>query len=620
MFSDWRTIQKDYNQILEDNPETNQAITNNYHQIWVKDLDRIDRCTTCHLEVDNNSENIPDFHKSHSKLYHDHQKWGCTICHEGQGLATNFADAHIPNESWDKPVLPNRYLESTCAKCHLNANLKETPTLNSGKQLVHDFNCNGCHDLPGTHDAVVPILDGIGAKVTGKNWIVHWLKEPKAFRPNTKMPNFFLSDTETETLADFLLNFTVFADSATLEILPGIYLQKKNDPNFVEQGKTLFREVNCISCHAVNGKGGDLAADLAKVASKAKEDWIYNFIKNPQLLQPGIEMPQFGFSNEQIASITAYISTEFFDWNLQQSDQSVAQSDSIEKGQKLFYQYNCIGCHQLSGIEIEQNRGPDNSLVGSKKLYQIYFENTTIPHTLHDYFYTRLNTPRIFGETMRMPKFNFSRKEKESINTYLLSLREQDLPDKFIKREAPHPEFNPQGEIGAIFKKFNCLKCHTINETGNTLAPDLSLVGSRLQKDWIRQFLRNPYSVRPMIEERMLKLFLTNEEIETIINYFYLILVEDSEQGIQAQDFSTIAQENGRQLYREKYGCQSCHKINGNGGSLGPALDNVDQRLQPEYMINWMLNPQKYIPNTIEPKSGMSLQEAQKIVAYLISL
>lgn len=64
----------------------------------------------------------------------------------------------------------------------------------------------------------------------------------------------------------------------------------------------------------------------------------------------------------------------------------------------------------------------------------------------------------------------------------------------------------------------------------------------------------------------------------------------------------------------------SCHRIKGKGGSLGPVLDNVGDRLQPSWIYHWILNPQKYIPDTIEPKSGMTLTEAQKIVAYLMSL
>lgn len=619
--TEWRAIQKKYNQISKKIPESDLSASKNLKQIWIPELNRIDRCISCHVETENSTvENVPNLFKPHPKIYHDIEKWGCTICHEGQGLATNFEDAHLPNESWDKPVLPNRYVESTCLRCHIHASLPETPNLNAGRQLVHDFNCNGCHDLPGNHDAFIPILDGIGSKVTGKNWIDLWLKNPKEFRHNTKMPNFFLSDEEIKALRDFLMQFKTFSNSVKLSELPDYYVQQKDDESFIEEGKTLFREVNCISCHSVNGEGGRVAADLGRVASKAREIWIFNFITNPQRLQSGIEMPQFGFTSNEIAAITAYINSEFFDWDIRQEIKQDIQPIQNEKGHTIFYQYNCSGCHLLTEIKIEQNRGPDNSEVGSKRLYRIYFENTSIPRTLHDYFFTKLNSPRIFGETMRMPLFNLSKKDREKITTYLLSLREVDVPDELIVRTSSQHRFNPPGEIGDFFRKFNCLKCHTINGTGNTIAPDLSMVGSRLQPDWIRKFFKNPYSIRPMIEERMLRLSFKNEEIESILNYFYLVLLDGEAPLSQDWDFSPTSQESGKTLFWEKYGCQSCHKIKGNGGTLGPVLDEVGNRLQQTWMINWILNPQKYIPETIEPKSGMSLSEAQKIVSYLISL
>jgi len=42
--------------------------------------------------------------------------------------------------------------------------------------------------------------------------------------------------------------------------------------------------------------------------------------------------------------------------------------------------------------------------------------------------------------------------------------------------------------------------------------------------------------------------------------------------------------------------------------------------LQPGWVLQWCLDPLKYKPDTIEPKSGMTAEDAHKIVAYLMSL
>ncbi|HMX94258.1 MAG TPA: hypothetical protein PKC50_03350, partial [Elusimicrobiota bacterium] len=66
-------------------------------QLIVPGMDRYDRCTTCHLGFDPVlsptgetsfteqpfSARANDVHKSHPV-----EKFGCTVCHEGQGLAT----------------------------------------------------------------------------------------------------------------------------------------------------------------------------------------------------------------------------------------------------------------------------------------------------------------------------------------------------------------------------------------------------------------------------------------------------------------------------------------------------------------------------------------------------
>jgi len=622
-FSEWRQVQKKYNQIIKNLPQKEKPVPVKLQQIWARDLNHIDRCTTCHLGMNNIKMNkAPQPFRTHPKMYHDLNKLGCTICHDGQGLATNYSDSHLPSESWDKPILPKRYLESSCGRCHINENLKETATLNFGRKLVGELKCYACHNHQLKFNTFTPSLDGIGRKVKHREWLVRWLKNPKAIRQKTKMPNFVLSNEEVHILVDFLMSFKTFPNDVLLNPVPDFYSRRKEKNSFIELGKKLFRDSPCISCHSINGQGGKLAPDLAKIASKAKEIWLFNFIKNPKRLQPGVEMPQFGFSDEEVAAITAYMTSEFIDWDEAEKVSSAyqPQPDFYERGQAIFYKYNCKGCHQLFEFQIPNNRGPDHTAIGSKKNYQIYFGETTIPHTLYNYIETKLKTPRVFGETMRMPDFDLSEKDRQAITTYLLSLRFEDLPQKYIRKGAEQAAFNPQGKIGKIFQKFSCLKCHTINGTGGAIAPDLSIVGSRLRSNWIKKFFKNPNSRRPHIEERMLTLFISDEEIETLANYFYTVLLDDSISITSDWKPTHEAQIRGNKLYWEKYGCQSCHLVKGKGGNSGPSLDSVGDRLQPGWMLHWLLNPQKYIPDTIEPRSGMSVSEAKDVVAYLMSL
>jgi mono/diheme cytochrome c family protein len=620
---EWRAVQKEYNEIIEELPQKVKPVPIGLQQIWVQDLDRIDRCTTCHVGVQNRKlANVPEPFRTHPKVGHDLDKFGCTICHQGQGLATKYDDAHLASEFWDKPVLPNRYLQSSCGRCHLGAELKETPALNRGRDLIEKLNCVACHDLPEFQKGFAPSLDGIGSKVVNRGWLVRWLKDPREFRPQTEMPNFFLTDEESDVLADFLMSFKALPDNARLEPLPEIYREKKEDDDFIELGKTRFREARCISCHAVEGRGGHLAADLAKVASKAQDIWILNYIKNPKKFQPEVEMPQYGFSDEEVAAITAYIEFEFVDWDAPEEEvtRHEAAPNFYERGMAIFNQYNCGGCHQLSEEKVVQNRGPDLSATGSKKIYQIDFGKTKIPHTLYDYIDAKLKTPREFGENVRMPRYDLADEDREAIIAYLLSLADEPLPKEYVHSTQIPPPFNPQGIVGQIVRKYSCLKCHSVRGTGETIAPDLTLVGSQLHPEWVRQYFKVPYSLRPIVEERMPNLFISDEEIETLVSYFYTELLDDNVSAKNGLQPTPQGEERGRGLFWEKYGCQSCHLVGGKGGYVGPPLDHVGDRLQPGWMLGWLLNPQEYQPDTIEPRSGMTLDEAKDIAAYLMSL
>ena len=83
-------------------------------QIVLPALDRVDRCTTCHIAVEDASysgfKEPLAYHPNHAQ--HPFEKFGCTICHQGQGRATTREAAHGHVEHWEHPMLPMKYIES----------------------------------------------------------------------------------------------------------------------------------------------------------------------------------------------------------------------------------------------------------------------------------------------------------------------------------------------------------------------------------------------------------------------------------------------------------------------------------------------------------------------------
>lgn len=70
----------------------------------------------------------------------------------------------------------------------------------------------------------------------------------------------------------------------------------------------------------------------------------------------------------------------------------------------------------------------------------------------------------------------------------------------------------------------------------------------------------------------------------------------------------------------EKYECQRCHRLNGQGALKAPNLDGVAQRLDSVSLRLWLQNPKKIKANTAMPNFKLSDSEIEALVAYLTSL
>ena len=369
-------------------------------QDWLPDLHqtlgmtttaRFDRCRTCHLAIDlTKAGNKPSFphgdveskdyldwvaedkyphpFATHPRLDlflsatspHPRASFGCTSCHDGQGSGTSFTNAsHSPNDPlqeerwaeeygyfhnhfWEYPMMPERFQESTCLKCHhsvveLGVNAKfgsSAPKVVEGYNLVKTFGCFGCHEIHGydgglsigpdlrlepqtaedqaKYDAdpnlfagamrkVGPSLKHVAEKTTA-GWIYHWTEEPKRFRPTTRMPQFFdLTNQQDPHAAEFmpveLAGITKFLvdNSQSIELLQpeGGY---KPD---AARGESLFSERGCLACHSHEKFPKNTAVfgpELSNVHAKIRPgkegfNWLYTWLRDPERHHPKTKMP-----------------------------------------------------------------------------------------------------------------------------------------------------------------------------------------------------------------------------------------------------------------------------------------------------------------------------------------
>ena len=619
-FREWKGYQHRYNEVVGRLPQRVKRTEIGIKQIWVQRLGRVDRCTTCHLEVDEKALVATERpFRAHPRTYHKIDDFGCTVCHEGQGLATTKADAHGMVEYWDRPILPIGFMEASCAKCHKEKEVPEAPILTLGRKLVRESNCVGCHRIQGYPREWIPSLDGIGTKVN-RTWLFNWLMNPRGYFAKAKMPNFHLTDEEANILTDFLLTYKSFPAGVSVEPLPKILTSATEEQRgkLIDLGMTRFREARCISCHPINGRGGYVAADLGKVASKASVQWIYNYIKNPKRLQPGVEMPRFRFSETDLAAVVSYIASEFVDYDTQELPPHAPDPGFYEKGLALLKKYNCTGCHDLGNMKKGEEMGPELTAVGSKSLYEVDFGKADIAHSLPAYLFTKIKHPRVFSASMKMPDYQFSDDEAKAITVALLGNTSENIPEQLRIPQPSSSTFAPQGEFGALVNDLACFGCHTMFGRGRLVATDLSMEASQAQKKWMEGYFKVPYSLRPILTERMPNLVLSNSEIKSILDYMETVLIADSLDRNIPMDATAINE--GKILFYGTYGCQACHQINLKGGYVGPALDKVGSRLKAGWIFHWLKNPQAFNLETIEPNNNLNDREAQALTSFLMSL
>jgi cbb3-type cytochrome oxidase cytochrome c subunit len=79
-------------------------------------------------------------------------------------------------------------------------------------------------------------------------------------------------------------------------------------------------------------------------------------------------------------------------------------------------------------------------------------------------------------------------------------------------------ERDPRASRGEqMFISQGCYGCHLIGKFGTPIGPELSRVGAKYEASYLRQWLRDPASVRPTAH--MPKLELTPDEIDALAAY-----------------------------------------------------------------------------------------------------
>ena len=583
---EWRKIQREHLSRLAAIADTSEVITfampnKGIHQHEIEALNRTDRCVTCHMGLENPYMKTSEQpHGAHPPGFFDHHppdEYGCTICHGGQGRALNSREAHGIDRSthWDKPLLSQPYIQSTCGQCHLsvfreNERFAGTEVFREGQVIFNREGCLGCHKARGVGGIIGPDLTEQGEKTrheynfqnieteqTVSNWLKQHFRDPEMVSPGSQMLKIDLPEEELDALTTFVLGLS--KPDIDFEYFSLNTLNEFKGNRDTLPAQSAF-SMACAACHGKQGRGksyedfetgvpGIMLADFRRVVS---DEYIhFTLLKGRSQRQMASWMKDIsGLHNEEIGALTSHVH-EDGGTPIMEYAESLFRQSSAGNGAQLFSQH-CATCHGQQGTG-------DVALALNQQDLLRHADNT--------YLYETLVTGR---GNATMPSWQHM--EAGQLYDLVRYMRTWQAYDPVV----PSITFeDADAEAGRLKYLFMCSRCHgefgqgqtgpaIINKDFLSVAPDELLYNSvAFGRDHSAMF---GWSTDVYNAER-----LTVTDIGNIIAFMRRTAGEQPAYIYAGTNPGDVTP--GEKLYKQH--CAECHGMHGEG-EQAPALNNQE--------------------------------------------
>lgn len=500
---------------------------------------------------------------------------------------------------WAARDFPTEPMPPTAFRHDVNATaLRTGERLRQGRMLFAQLRCAACHEggalVPprGTgmpelaQDA--PLLGEYGARFQ-ETWMAHWISDPHAIRPGTLMPKVFAAKPGevAQEAADLAAYF------ATL----GTPSEKPIDAALAPAGGALFANLGCIACHS---KPDAAAADshgrvaLAHVKAKWQPAALTAYLKNPQEHFPGTRMPHFRLGGEEAARLTAYLVVNA------KRDFPAGPKGDAAKGSALLVSANCLNCHAgtppmttpnldatladgwtkgcMAPDAAARGKAPDFALTAAQRGALLAFAGT-------DFASLKQDTDAEFADRQIANLRCTACHGRDGEGSVWSKLDAEMAP---LQAAAPHEE----GEHQPAF---------------STALPPLTLLGEKLQTDWMAKFIagQDAEKPRPWLIPRMpgFPAPLTAPLARGLAHQHGLPLQDapltpDAELAKAGE--TLLGAEGG-------FNCVTCHGVGAKPPTAvfeapGINLGLSAQRLRHGYYLRWVMYPLRIDPDTKMPR------------------
>jgi cytochrome c2 len=620
-------------------------------QIYLPESGQADRCESCHVGIrepipltaaNMGGQRVFASHPNPELLaIHDPERFGCTACHSGNGLAvSSVKEAHGNYEHWEWPLFSPENRESGCQQCHAQDRvLDDAPILTRGKDLFQLKGCAGCHRFQG-FDREADALAENRSEIRSLERRQSQYRIDRALE--TKRGDEAESNEETQrhyAAADVLLLKASQID-AQIEALEA-------------HAKSLQQDVK------------QAGPNLKDVRLKLRKEWLPRWLQDPQALNPGTKMPRFRLADGEVRALSAFIWQA--GWEGPKPD--AQKPGNAADGKQLFEARGCLACHSIG--EGASRTGGDFAAnlthIGQKANYDYIVRwihdprQRTRPYcpreqrdlTTEDY--ARAGKPFLFdadhsrcpndGAELQiqnmtvMPSLRLSVRDAQDIATYLFGL---SLPDDAPTDVSFMDDQKPAETGRALVTRYGCANCHEIRGFENTRDPatelttwaskpleqlDFGLLEGKAKKEgwyshkgFVEHKLRNTAIYdqgrdhSPTDRLKMPDVSLAPEELRALSTFILSSIDTPSTGAFRTIPDSLRYQPTGAEkdvqdgwwLIR-KYNCMGCHSIQIGQKSvlsglpqyadpdmrdqLPPSLIEEGARVSPDWLARFLANP-----------------------------
>ena len=388
-------------------------------------------------------------------------------------------------------------------------------------------------------------------------------------------------------------------------------------------------------------------------------------------------MPSLRLTEDDARDIASFLMTQKHQDPSSYANASFMDDPNLKaEGKRWVQHFGCAGCHEITGLEDEGRIGTELTFEGSKPIERLDFALFTEvaqrggkePITNQEdlarlpdgpakgpwydhkgFFEHKLAEPEIYDkdkiksetEKLRMPNLHLDKEQILALSTFLQGSQESSLPQSYQFKPGDYRHDIQEGWW--VVKKYNCMGCHQFipgqktilmglkryQDTPEALPPKLLTEGARVDPEWLRRFLSNPSlsdtdtnrnGVRLYLAVRMPTFSFSDNELRKLVRFFQAL----SQQPMPyiPQEVPTLTAKEtdmARSLFSSTAApCLKCHATGDPAHDKFATAPNfllARQRLKPDWVERWIIDPQAVSPGTSMPSGLFRKQNNQWVFA-----